>query len=50
MFGEIAYDPTRSFSSVSIEEQLTALQKAIDAGKVGGYITTNLFEVMFFLM
>ncbi|XP_073134800.1 uncharacterized protein [Henckelia pumila] len=34
MFGEIEYDPTRNFSSVSIEEQLTALQKAVDAGKI----------------
>ncbi|KZV54337.1 aldo-keto reductase-like [Dorcoceras hygrometricum] len=34
MFGEIEYDPTRSFSSVNIEEQLTALQKAFDAGKI----------------
>ncbi|XP_073303511.1 uncharacterized protein [Primulina huaijiensis] len=34
MFGEIEYDPTRNFSSVSVEEQLSALQKAIGAGKI----------------
>ena len=34
MFGEIEYDPTRQFSSVPIEEQLDALGRAVDAGKV----------------
>ncbi|KAG8370682.1 hypothetical protein BUALT_Bualt13G0008700 [Buddleja alternifolia] len=34
MFGEIEYDPTRAFSSVSIEEQVAALHKAIVAGKI----------------
>ncbi|KAL0294510.1 UNVERIFIED_CONTAM: protein tas [Sesamum angustifolium] len=34
MFGETEYDPTRTFSSVSFEEQLTALEKAITAGKI----------------
>lgn len=34
MFGETEYDPTQNFSSVSIDEQLSALARAIDAGKV----------------
>lgn len=34
MFGETEYDPTQQFSSVSIEEQLDALGRAVDAGKV----------------
>ncbi|XP_075639782.1 uncharacterized protein LOC142611593 isoform X2 [Castanea sativa] len=34
MFGETEYDPTRQFSSVDIEEQLDALGRAIDAGKI----------------
>ncbi|XP_034692014.1 protein tas-like isoform X3 [Vitis riparia] len=34
MFGETEYDPTRQFSSVFIEEQLDALGRAVDAGKV----------------
>ncbi|KAK0582956.1 hypothetical protein LWI29_031502 [Acer saccharum] len=34
MFGETEYDPIRQYKSVSIEEQLDALGKAVDAGKV----------------
>ena len=34
MFGETEYDPTRQFSSVDIEDQLDALVRAVDAGKV----------------
>ncbi|KAL5561595.1 hypothetical protein UlMin_031342 [Ulmus minor] len=34
MFGETEYDPTRQYCSVSIEEQLDALGKAVDAGKI----------------
>ncbi|KAK1386073.1 putative voltage-gated potassium channel subunit beta [Heracleum sosnowskyi] len=34
MFGETEYDPTRQFESVGIEEQLDALGRAIDAGKI----------------
>lgn len=34
MFGETEYDPVRQFSSISIEEQLNALGRAIDAGKI----------------
>ncbi|XP_020541371.1 protein tas isoform X2 [Jatropha curcas] len=34
MFGETDYDPSRQFCSVSIEEQLDALSRAVDAGKV----------------
>ncbi|KAK4558530.1 hypothetical protein RGQ29_008030 [Quercus rubra] len=34
MFGETEYDPTQQFSSVDIEEQLDALGRAIDAGKI----------------
>lgn len=35
MFGEFEYDPTRQFGSVSVEEQLDALGRAVVAGKVG---------------
>lgn len=34
MFGETEYDPSRQYSSVPIEEQLDALGRAVDAGKV----------------
>lgn len=34
MFGETEYDPIKQFCSVSIEEQLDALGRALDAGKV----------------
>ncbi|CAA6654192.1 unnamed protein product [Spirodela intermedia] len=34
MFGEIEYDPDRQLTSVPIEEQLDALGRAVDAGKV----------------
>lgn len=35
MFGETEYDPKRQYDSISLEEQLDALGKAVDAGKVG---------------
>ncbi|KAI3472677.1 hypothetical protein Pfo_030846 [Paulownia fortunei] len=34
MFGETEYDQTQTFASVSFEEQLAALDKAITAGKI----------------
>lgn len=34
MFGEIEYDPSRQFGSIPIEEQLDALGRAVDSGKV----------------
>ncbi|KAM2001147.1 hypothetical protein ACFX16_008377 [Malus domestica] len=34
MFGETEYDPTRQFSSIPIEEQLDALGRAVDSGKI----------------
>lgn len=34
MFGETEYDPTRKFCSISIEEQLDALGRALVKGKV----------------
>ncbi|PON66254.1 Aldo/keto reductase/potassium channel subunit beta [Parasponia andersonii] len=34
MFGETEYDPTRQFCSISIEEQLDALGRAIADGKI----------------
>lgn len=34
MFGEIEYDPRRQDCSTPIEEQLHALTRAVDAGKV----------------
>ncbi|KAG8653819.1 hypothetical protein MANES_05G070100v8 [Manihot esculenta] len=34
MFGETEYHPTQQFCSISIEEQLDALSRAVDSGKV----------------
>ncbi|XP_009778409.1 uncharacterized protein [Nicotiana sylvestris] len=34
MFGETDYDPLRNYASISFEEQLDALERAIDAGKI----------------
>ncbi|KAL5078356.1 hypothetical protein RYX36_017340, partial [Vicia faba] len=34
MFGETEYDPDRQYSSISIDEQLEALGKAVKAGKI----------------
>jgi hypothetical protein len=34
MFGETEYDPSHQYMSVPMEEQLLALGRAIDAGKV----------------
>ena len=34
MFGETEYDSSRQYASVPMEEQLEALGKGIDAGKV----------------
>lgn len=34
MFGETDYDPLRHYTPVGFEEQLDALKRAVDAGKV----------------
>ncbi|KAL9275140.1 tas-like protein, partial [Drosera capensis] len=34
MFGEVEYDPNKQYCSIPVEEQLGALSKAIDAGKI----------------
>ncbi|KAK4355729.1 hypothetical protein RND71_024700 [Anisodus tanguticus] len=34
MFGETDYDPLRHYTSVSFEEQLDALERAVDSGKI----------------
>ncbi|KAK4263326.1 hypothetical protein QN277_028756 [Acacia crassicarpa] len=34
MFGETEYDPNRQYSSVSIDEQLEALSRAVNSGKI----------------
>ncbi|GKU86710.1 hypothetical protein SLEP1_g1199 [Rubroshorea leprosula] len=51
MFGETEYDPVRQFSSVSIEEQLDALGRAVDAGKIRyiGLSNETPYGVMKFL-
>ncbi|XP_020101227.1 protein tas isoform X2 [Ananas comosus] len=51
MFGETEYDPTRHYTSVDIEEQLDALGKAIDAGKIRyvGLSNETPYGVMKFL-
>lgn len=38
MFGETEYHPTHQFCSVGIDEQLDALGRAVDAGKVSDNI------------
>jgi len=40
MFGETEYDPSFQYTSVPMEEQLEALGRAIDTGKVcrGGIV------------
>lgn len=49
MFGETEYDPTRQFDSVGIEEQLDALGRAVDAGKVSWiYRLFQLQSISFF--
>ncbi|KAK2990554.1 hypothetical protein RJ640_019834 [Escallonia rubra] len=51
MFGETEYDPSRQFCSVSIEEQLDALGRAVVAGKVRyvGLSNETPYGVMKFL-
>lgn len=34
MFGETEYDPVQQYSSISIDEQLDALSRAVNDGKV----------------
>ncbi|PON78470.1 Niemann-Pick C type protein [Trema orientale] len=51
MFGETEYDPTRQFCSISIEEQLDALGRAIADGKIRyvGLSNETPYGVMKFL-
>ncbi|GAV79054.1 Aldo_ket_red domain-containing protein [Cephalotus follicularis] len=51
MFGETEYDPTRQFCSVCIEEQLDALSRVVDAGKIRyiGLSNETPYGVMKFL-
>ncbi|KAK2649284.1 hypothetical protein Ddye_016773 [Dipteronia dyeriana] len=51
MFGETEYDPIRQYTSVPIEEQLDALGKAVDAGKIRyiGLSNETPYGVMMFL-
>ncbi|CAO2839670.1 unnamed protein product [Amaranthus hypochondriacus] len=51
MFGEIEYDPTRQYSSIPMEEQLYALTKAVESGKVRyiGLSNETPYGVMKFL-
>ncbi|KMS96550.1 hypothetical protein BVRB_8g201980 isoform E [Beta vulgaris subsp. vulgaris] len=51
MFGEIEYDPRRQYCSTPIEEQLHALTRAVDAGKVryAGLSNETPYGVMKFL-
>nr|XP_043610478.1 protein tas-like [Erigeron canadensis] len=51
MFGEIDYDPARQFNSVSFDEQLDALGRAVDAGKIRyiGVSNETPYGVMKFL-
>ncbi|XP_077240591.1 uncharacterized protein LOC143881418 isoform X2 [Tasmannia lanceolata] len=51
MFGETDYDPSRQFGSIPIEEQLDALGRAVDAGKIRyvGLSNETPYGVMKFL-
>ncbi|CAN1235872.1 Protein tas [Linum perenne] len=51
MFGETEYDPTHQFSSITIEEQLDALGRAVAAGKIRyiGLSNETPYGVMKFL-
>ncbi|URD86964.1 Aldo/keto reductase family, partial [Musa troglodytarum] len=51
MFGETDYDPRRQYGSVAIEEQLDALGKAVDSGKIRyiGLSNETPYGVMKFL-
>ncbi|CAM8963223.1 unnamed protein product [Rhodiola kirilowii] len=51
MFGETEYDPTRQFCSVPIEDQLDALGRAVDSGKIRyiGLSNETPYGVMKFL-
>ncbi|XP_044491900.1 protein tas-like isoform X2 [Mangifera indica] len=51
MFGETQYDPTKQYTSVGVEEQLDALGKAVDAGKIRyiGLSNETPYGVMTFL-
>ncbi|PWA89789.1 aldo-keto reductase [Artemisia annua] len=51
MFGETDYDPARQYSSVSFDEQLDALGRAVDAGKIRfiGVSNETPYGVMKFL-
>ncbi|KAK4786472.1 hypothetical protein SAY86_003161 [Trapa natans] len=51
MFGEFDYDPSRQFNSVSVEEQLDALGRAVAAGKIRyvGLSNETPYGVMKFL-
>lgn len=46
MFGETKYDPTRQFCSISIEEQLDAIGRAVIAGKVN--FRSRLFPFQYY--
>lgn len=45
MFGETEYNPSWQYSSVTIEEQLFALSKAADAGKVGNHSAMSVLSL-----
>ncbi|KAJ0111141.1 hypothetical protein Patl1_01125 [Pistacia atlantica] len=51
MFGETQYDPTKQYTSIGVEEQLVALAKAVDAGKIRyiGLSNETPYGVMMFL-
>ncbi|KAI7745175.1 hypothetical protein M8C21_019169, partial [Ambrosia artemisiifolia] len=51
MFGETEYDPARQYNHVSFEEQLDALGRAVDAGKIRfiGVSNETPYGVMKFL-
>ena len=49
MFGETDFDPSCSYASISIEEQLNALSVAVNAGKVATSFTSKSFLLWFHL-
>jgi hypothetical protein len=49
MFGETDFDPSCSYASISIEEQLNALSVAVNAGKVATSSTLKSLLLWFHL-
>jgi hypothetical protein len=45
MFGDIDYDPSASYAAVPFEEQLMALGRAVEAGKVSKWMLGSCLKL-----